>query len=415
MAKRPAPTPAEWDERLRGLAVLLPVFIAPGTNPDIAINALSDVAYRFGWVLTDFDWSEWAHGPECQMFVKDPAKVASANPQTLARLLTSHLRQDGFCEGHLLVAFEDGHLTAIVRRAVDLLGAREAASARERKRATPIPLFARYIGIDYSGAQTPTSSLSGLRIYMARRDAGPVEVRPSQGPKKHWTRRGVAEWLVARLSEDEPAIVGIDHGFSFPIKYFERHGLRRDWPTFLEDFHRYWPTDDDNTYVDFVRDGDVGHGSERTGDRRWRRLTEVRAGGAKSVFNFDVQGSVAKSTHAGLPWLRYIRERLPGRVHFWPFDGWTPPPGRSLVAEVHPSLWSKTLPRADRTPDQHDACCVADWLRRADVDGGLAEFLNPGLTNPDRAIAEVEGWILGLRWGDMDNRGIDGQSTSILI
>jgi len=47
---------------------------------------------------------------------------------------------------------------------------------------------------------------------------------------------------------------------------------------------------------------------------RWRRLTEHRAG-AKSVFHFDVQGSVAKSTHAGLPWLRYIRSRAPG-VYF---------------------------------------------------------------------------------------------------
>ena len=42
----------------------------------------------------------------------------------------------------------------------------------------------------------------------------------------------------------------------------------------------------------------------------WRRLTEERAGGAKSVFHFDVQGSVAKSTHAGIPWLRFIRQRL---------------------------------------------------------------------------------------------------------
>ena len=28
---------------------------------------------------------------------------------------------------------------------------------------------------------------------------------------------------------------------------------------------------------------------------------------AKSVFHFDVQGSVAKSTHAGLPWIKALR------------------------------------------------------------------------------------------------------------
>jgi NAD(P)-dependent dehydrogenase (short-subunit alcohol dehydrogenase family) len=31
-----------------------------------------------------------------------------------------------------------------------------------------IPVFDRYVGVDYSGAQTATSNLKGLRIYMAR-------------------------------------------------------------------------------------------------------------------------------------------------------------------------------------------------------------------------------------------------------
>jgi hypothetical protein len=35
----------------------------------------------------------------------------------VAPLLTAHLRQERFCEGHLLTAFEGGHLTAIMRRA----------------------------------------------------------------------------------------------------------------------------------------------------------------------------------------------------------------------------------------------------------------------------------------------------------
>lgn len=67
------------------------------------------------------------------------------------------------------------------------------------------------------------------------------------------------------------------------------------------------------------------------------------------------------------------------------------------MAEVYPSLWSKAFPKAGRTLDQHDAWSVAEWLRRADVDGGLAEFLSPGLSAEDLQAAEVEGWILGLR------------------
>jgi hypothetical protein len=48
------------------------------------------------------------------------------------------------------------------------------------------------------------------------------------------------------------------------------------------------------------------------GNARWRRLSEERAGSAKSVFHLDVQGSVAESTHAGIPWPRFIRQQLGG-------------------------------------------------------------------------------------------------------
>jgi hypothetical protein len=163
-----------------------------------------------------------------------------------------------------------------------------------------MPAFARYIGIDYSGAETPTASLKGLRIYLAEGEAPPIEVTPPPSPRKYWTRRGIAEWLVDRLAEDRATLVGIDHGFSFPLRYFELHGLMPDWPAFLDDFQHHWPTDE-NIYVDFVRDCTVGNGAARMGNPRWRRLTEERAVSAKSVFHFDVQGSVAKSTHAGIP------------------------------------------------------------------------------------------------------------------
>jgi hypothetical protein len=258
-----------------------------------------------------------------------------------------------------------------------------------------MPTFARYIGIDYSGAETPTASLKGLRVYMADRTSPPIEVQPPPSPRKYWTRQGIAEWLVEQLAEGMPTIVGIDHGFSFPLRYFEKHGLKPDWPTFLEDFHHHWPTDQ-NIYVDFVRFSAVGNGAARMGNARWRRLTEERAGGAKSVFHFDVQGSVAKSTHSGIPWLRFIRQRLGERVHFWPFDGWDIPAGRSAIAEVYPALWSRSFTRADRTGDQHDAYSIAGWLSRADRDGNLVEFLKPALTATERAVAQVEGWILGV-------------------
>ena len=255
--------------------------------------------------------------------------------------------------------------------------------------------FAHTIGIDYSGAQTPKSSLKGLRVYVADRMTTPEEVEPPRSPRKYWTRKGIGEWLVERLSQGPPTLVGIDHGFSFPLQYFEQHALPPDWPSFLDDFQRHWPTDDD-IYVQFVRDGSSGNGAARLGNSRWRRVTELRARTAKSVFQFDVQGQVANSTHAGLPWLRYIRQHAKDSVHFWPFDGWSLPPNRSVVAEVYPALWSRTFPSAGRTPDQQDAFATAEWLRRADRDGSLEKFFSPEIEPHERKKAEIEGWILGV-------------------
>lgn len=81
------------------------------------------------------------------------------------------------------------------------------------------PVFQRYIGIDYSGARTPKSSLKGLRVYVATPASLPVEVCPPLCLRRYWTRRGVAEWPVETVSEPLPTLVGIDHAFSFSKKY----------------------------------------------------------------------------------------------------------------------------------------------------------------------------------------------------
>jgi hypothetical protein len=52
---------------------------------------------------------------------------------------------------------------------------------------------------------------------MAEGDRPPTKVLPPPSPRKYWTRRGIAEWLVEKLAEDVPTLVGIDHGFSFPL------------------------------------------------------------------------------------------------------------------------------------------------------------------------------------------------------
>jgi hypothetical protein len=153
--------------------------------------------------------------------------------------------------------------------------------SRNEERGSNMQLFKRYIGIEYSGAETADSSLKGLRIYLAEIDGEPQEVLPPTSPRKYWTRRGIAEWLQAILTQDVSTLVGIDHGFSFPLRYFEVHQLHK---------HSFEPE--------------------------------------------------------------------------------------------------------QRTPDQQDAYAITAWFQQADLDGRLATYLSPNLTPGERAVAEVEGWIV---------------------
>ena len=155
----------------------------------------------------------------------------------------------------------------------------------------------------------------------------------------------------------------------------------------------HWPTADPHTYVGFVRKG-----NRRTGANNELRLCEEWTAGPKSVFQFDVQGQVATSTHAGLPWLLWLRAmpEVEARAHFWPFDGFDVAEGRSVVAEVYPSMFRRRYAREGRTPDEHDAFSVAAWLGDMDRRGSLDYYFKPPLDLPESRKALLEGWILGV-------------------
>ena len=256
-----------------------------------------------------------------------------------------------------------------------------------------VATFSRYIGIDYSGAKTPKSRLKGLQVYAARAGEEPrridTHVAP-EGQRWNWTRREIAEWLIARCRAGGPFIAGIDHAFSFPQAYFEQYDLV-DWDAFLADFIRHWPTREDHAWVESCRENNA-----RAGRSSWFRLTERWTSSAKSVFHFDVQGQVAKSSHAGIPWLQRIRQETGDAVHFWPFDGWDVPPGRSAIVEVYPSIFRKRYPKEGLTTDEQDAYATARWLRDADTNSFLDRYFCPALREEDRLVAAREGWILGI-------------------
>ena len=91
-----------------------------------------------------------------------------------------------------------------------------------------------------------------------------------------------------------------------------------------------------------------------------------------------------------------LRDEAGERIHFWPFDGWVPAPGKSVVVEVYPSIFRNRYAREGRTADEQDACATARWMIDMDARGVLAGYFARPLTDLERATAEREGWILGI-------------------
>ena len=123
---------------LRALALYAPIFEADGfswgrwidpDHPQVmpyfvesdGALAFIDEAYRQGWVIKNFPWSEWIASEEAEKLRSEPGAVEAATAEQLGKLLTSCIRGDRFREGTLAEAFDAGLLTRIARRAVILL------------------------------------------------------------------------------------------------------------------------------------------------------------------------------------------------------------------------------------------------------------------------------------------------------
>lgn len=133
--------PLDERARLEALAALVPVLEAPDAAfgrweaqwedaegrihlpyfvPGPACEAFGAAVGRGGWVIFGFDWPAWASTAEAQALRRDPAALAAATPDQLARLLTALVRSERFSEGTLDEAFESGLLARIARRAASL-------------------------------------------------------------------------------------------------------------------------------------------------------------------------------------------------------------------------------------------------------------------------------------------------------
>ena len=90
------------------------VFTLPHLSYSPECSEFLQALYTHGWIMLDFDWPHWQE--EAGKYWNTPELVEGADLETLRKLLTTHVRKDRFCEGHLLEAFRGGQITAILRR-----------------------------------------------------------------------------------------------------------------------------------------------------------------------------------------------------------------------------------------------------------------------------------------------------------
>lgn len=255
--------------------------------------------------------------------------------------------------------------------------------------------FERFIGIDYSGAGEVDETCSGLAVFEAEPTGNPRRVENAIHPRRtNWSRRELAEWLVDTLRKPPVSLVGLDHAFAPPPG---DDGEGRDWDEILQTRTERWRTHERS--VDTAK-SDWEQEAKRVGGSAYR-LTEQWTSSAKSVWDGRPNG-VLHSTVAGIPWLYAMRRDLRESVHFWPFDGLTPPAGRSVIVEVYPALfWRRYKEEIEaagiaKRPHQRDAWAVARWMQDMSARGALDSYLSPPLTAKEEEQAKVEGWILGV-------------------
>ncbi|MDO7835442.1 hypothetical protein Q4610_10330 [Sphingobium sp. HBC34] len=282
------------------------------------------------------------------------------------------------------------------------------------------PTFTRFAAIDWSGAKGARHK--GIAVALC--ETGEAVPTLIAAPDRLWSRRAVAQWLVA-ASREAPTLFGFDFSFAPP---FVARGGYLPGDRVPEGGPAFW------AYVDSIcDDADLGAASlleiahrrhfyfgKADGvkaDFMHNRACEAHyraGGGGKPSTVYDAIGAaqVAKASFAGMRMLHHVRPHVP----VWPFD---PLPDRgSLVVEIYTSIAARAAGRPKgRTkmrdsaalndalamlgsaghggamPDDHgaDAIVTAAWMRRA--------ALNPDLWRPKAMTAQIartEGWTLGV-------------------
>lgn len=284
-----------------------------------------------------------------------------------------------------------------------------------------MPLFDRYIAVDWSANNVPKSGKDSIWIAEA---SGDGQHEASINPR---TRHAAMQHLEARLKQamaaSERVMVGFDFPFGYPV------GAAPDisggdwaslWSTLAADIRDTDRNSSNRFAVASALNARLGvggpqfwgcpvsasneHLNRRKVDARFDRIAEFRtvekvAKGAKSTWQLFYNGSVGSQCLLGIAYLEKLRQHpvLGPHIAIWPFetDFDRQLDAKIVLAEIYPSLG-----RHDPSVAPKDRAQVqAQVARYAELDrlGALRTALSsPGDFAGQRAAAlREEGWIVG--------------------
>ena len=310
-----------------------------------------------------------------------------------------------------------------------------------------MPLFHTHIVVDWSARSKPSPKRKSKDAiwWAVARVGGGIEVdEPAYLRTRHEAHESLARLIAGELDAGRRVLVGFDFPFGYPAGVAEHLTGKAsamalwDWiAAQIEDA----PDSANNRYdvAAAINDTYPGLGpfwgrpptwpfqtipvraSERTEQEAHppeRRICDIRATGAKTVWQLAYSGSVGSQMLLGLPALKRLVSdpRVAGRAAIWPFQtGLQTPDAPAVIAEVYPSLLRAEV-RARRGEDEIlDSAQVrvnAETFARLDALGGLAPLFAGAhyLTAHERRLIETEeAWILGLGHEDALKGAVDPQ------
>jgi precorrin-8X/cobalt-precorrin-8 methylmutase len=280
-----------------------------------------------------------------------------------------------------------------------------------------MPLFDRYIAVDWSAANVPRRGKDSIWIA----DSAAESVNP---PTRHEAMAIIVDRLLAARAANERVMLGFDFAFGYPKGAAEAITGSPGWRALWAHLAAVVVDNDDNSSNRFqvaVRTNAWlgtphywGHPHQHSYDHLYprrpktyaaipeRRHAEMLAGGTQPVWKLTGAGAVGSQSMLGIARLEALRHHavLGPDIAIWPFEtGFADALTRPItVAEIYPSLFR--LDDASLKPK--DRAQVETCVRRfaaADALGELSTFLSgPKFTRRGLdIILQEEGWIVGIR------------------